>query len=882
MKKLLAILLLLCCSSMLSAQSNADETKAVLAFVQKAMNFNKVVPQEKVYMHFDNTGYFEDETIWFKAYVTRTDNQRPTDLSKVLYVELLNPSGDVVKLQKWPIDNKGMAVGDMKLDTLLGTGFYEVRAYTRYMTNWGVNACFSRVFPIFKAPKYEGEYSDLTISNVLYKDRNPNNRSLTDSVYATALADGIHSTDVNKTISVRFYPEGGDMIVGKRNRVAVLAVDDNGNPYSADAQVVNADGTQVAQFHTDSLGRGLFAVTPDGGALTLKMNNIKGKQQSFALPAAKQNGCALTINTVDEMPLVTIQSTDAVCGRLLGYVIMHNGNVIHCDTVVAAPLVEVELDRARLGEGVNQFTLFDTHGRIMAERLFFVCPKQNDADSIRIANKTQRLKPCGEIELELTAQPNASISFSAIDAATMNNGKQGNMKTWMLLSSEVKGFISNVDYYFEADDEAHRKSADLLMLIQGWRRYDWSLMTGLTAFEKPQPIEDKFYINGQLKQFSKRNGVTGVSLEAFLFNERGQSLTGTTTTDADGNYAFELPFLDGEWQMQLFTRLNDKRKSYLVGVDRQFSPSGRYISPSEACAILPQAPNLMLRNLNSNDEEFIPITRKNHVLQNVVVKGKQRYFTNDNFRYKDEGYGRRFATLFYDIDKELDNLRDNGEKDPTIFELLCRKNALFNNPECKDLPTPPTDAIDGMWKGHLSYSHRPIKWIVDNGNTQHVMVVDSASSPVIKRILNSAEVSIVDDHDKFDAVTSEAGAAGDDFFPMWADEVKSAYIVPGSPEETDMAVRIYLYMHRRFSTESQKGIRRTYFQGFNTPSTFQMENYAVIPPMEDYRRTIYWNPSVTTDASGKATVRFYNNSTCQDMYISAEGMDADGRMMVNE
>ena len=146
------------------AQRLDEEGTRVLSYIQKAMNFNRTTPQEKVYLHFDNTGYFENETMWWKAYVTRTDKRKATDLSKVLYVELLNPSGDVLKTTKWPIDSLGQANGDMKLDTLFGSGFYEVRAYTRYMTNWGVNACFSRVFPIFKAPKQEGDYHDLTIN----------------------------------------------------------------------------------------------------------------------------------------------------------------------------------------------------------------------------------------------------------------------------------------------------------------------------------------------------------------------------------------------------------------------------------------------------------------------------------------------------------------------------------------------------------------------------------------------------------------------------------------------------------------------------------------------------------------------------------------------
>ena len=144
MHRLLHILLLLFLALPIHAQS--EETNRILSYIQKAMNFNSVVPQEKVYLHFDNTGYFENETMWFKAYVTRTDNGHLSDLSKVLYVELLNPTGDVLQTLKYPIDSLGQSHGEMKLDTILGSGLYEVRAYTRYMTNWGTNAVFSRVF----------------------------------------------------------------------------------------------------------------------------------------------------------------------------------------------------------------------------------------------------------------------------------------------------------------------------------------------------------------------------------------------------------------------------------------------------------------------------------------------------------------------------------------------------------------------------------------------------------------------------------------------------------------------------------------------------------------------------------------------------------------
>ncbi|MCR5043362.1 MAG: hypothetical protein K6A93_04390 [Bacteroidaceae bacterium] len=874
MKRWLYILFLVLLALPLHAQS--EETTRILSYIQKAMNFNKVVPQEKVYLHFDNMGYFENETLWFKAYVTRTDTGHPSDLSKVLYVELLNPSGDIVKTCKYPVDSLGVSHGDIRLDSLLTSGYYEVRAYTRYMTNWGTNAVFSRVFPVFKKPAKEGDYSDLTIRTMLYYARDPNNRVSDDSLYQKAIDDGIYTRDLLKTISVKFYPEGGDLIAGKKCRVAMLAVDDNGHPHEGEGFVMNEKGDVLASVQTDTLGRGVFELVPDTGKLTFQMRNLKKSTrrsvQYFPLPEAKRDGCTLSVDAVSEQMLATLQCSDGICGNLLGYVIMHNGNIFRCDTLTAAPIIEIELDRQAMPEGVNQMTVFDSRGAIMAERLFFLCPKPDKSDSIQVTTITQRLKPCGKVELELQTKPNSNLSFSAIDAKTMTNGKQGNMKTWMLLSSEVRGYIRNVDYYFEADDEAHRRNADLLMLTQGWRRYDWRLMSERYTFRKAQPIEDQFYLNGQLKAYRKHNPVSNVHLYAILYNEKGQSLIGNARTDNEGNYAFKLPFVTDEWKMCIYTTRDGKKKgmekkeklkTYYVGIDRQFSPEARYLTPEEREILHPLKPNAFVKKLGEElgeEDEFIPITEKDHVLQNVTVKAKRRYFTNDDWHYKNEAWGRQYATLHYDIDKELDKILDRGGPEPTIFEFLAKNNMMFNNPECIDLPKvmlPPGPVRSlSMGSGHMAYGGRPIVWIVDNRDRGETFSDGSSGY-------------------------SDTGTAFFvQFFPMFMSDIKSLYIVPSSPSGTE--VIIYIYTHVRYSTESNKGLRHTYFQGFNQASTFKTEDYSVIPPMADFRRTIWWQPDITTDAEGKAKVEFFNNSTCEEMYISVEGMTQDGKILINE
>ena len=53
--------------------------------------------QEKIYVHTDNSAYFVGDTLWYKAYVVRADDLSPTDMSKLLYVELLTPDGYLVE-----------------------------------------------------------------------------------------------------------------------------------------------------------------------------------------------------------------------------------------------------------------------------------------------------------------------------------------------------------------------------------------------------------------------------------------------------------------------------------------------------------------------------------------------------------------------------------------------------------------------------------------------------------------------------------------------------------------------------------------------------------------------------------------------------------------
>ena len=862
--------------------SDTSHVSQMIDYLQKAMRFNLYTPQEKVYLHFDNTGYFKGEYIRFKAYVTRCDTERKTDLSHVLYVELVNPSGDVVERRKLKIVD-GEADGDIKVDSIQTTGFYEVRAYTRYMTNWGSHACFSRVFPIFKSPKREGDYSRLELDKISYQKRLPNTRKDEDSVIVDTYTHAM---------TMRFYPEGGDMVEGLESRVAFTVSDEEGGRMQRTGYVEDDRKVRQCDIRTDSLGRGIFSITPQAGRKYFAVvPDHKSKERRYELPAARHEGTVLSFDMLGEIDITaTIASSPGIQGRLIGYAVMHNGTIFECDTLTAANTHTLKFNRFVLPEGVNQLTVFDSSGSILAERLFFICPVAKEQDSIRITSRTTRLTPCCKVSFNIQSEPNASISFSAIDAATINNGWEGNMKTWTLLASEVRGYIAHPEYYFEADDDRHRRDADLLMMIQGWRRYDFRLMAGLTDFEKRQPIEDKLYLFGQIKSKRKKYSPDDVEITATMYNKKGEVIDGTLKTDSVGKYNYIVPDVEGEWTLFMRSKKDDVERDYYIGIDRHFSPDKRYIYPDEARIQQIRQPNFIpsAQNAVMDDEEPVSITQRNHLLPTVKVKTR-RILGDLRVNWYDEENAQTHSVLRYDCDEDADMYGDLGNDIPSFFEWLSKRNSYFQfekeDYDAENMANWVVGEMDDdgnrvssislsgkrMFEDRTTYNERPIIWIVDNTFWGITGLPNRAKE----------HINIIDSNNKTDDIS----------LPDMLDVAKSIYI---SEDLSSMKtylwaenlqgynpVIFYVYQHPLFGFK-QKGLRRTHFDGFNVPTAFEMEDYSVMPPAEDFRRTLYWEPNIKTNNRGRATVEFYNNSSCTSMFISAEGITENGKFIINE
>ena len=75
------------------------------------------------------------------------------------------------------------------------------------------------------------------------------------------------------------------------------------------------------------------------------------------------------------------------------------------------------------------------------------------------------------------------------------------MLTDLLLMSEIKGYVNNPQYYFESRDDTRRKAIDLLLRVQGWRRYSWKQMTGIESLDLKYGPEQGIETRGQVVSF---------------------------------------------------------------------------------------------------------------------------------------------------------------------------------------------------------------------------------------------------------------------------------------------------------------------------------------------------------------------------------------------
>ena len=853
----------------------ADPLSRLIAYAAHIDLFHDKCPQEKVYLHLDNTAYFQGETIWYAATLTggKMNAKAP---SKVLYVELLSPTGVVLQQQKLKvtdgrchgsfslIDNAVAAAVDLRGAVGYPSGYYQIRAYTRAMLNFDEAGIYSRVIPVYKAPEHEGDYADPVMRQ--YKGKEPNRPEPKKS-------------EKGKQLNISFYPEGGHLIKGVTCRVAFKAADQHGHGVEIKELKYGDDKRLPITAMHDGMGSFTLRVDEKSARQSVSVR-WKGKNYTYRLPEVEDEGCSVRLKSEANGWLqATVSARKLGADSLLAYTITHEGEVCAFDTLhlatpsAADPVIyeQLRIPSRRLPTGVCQFTLYGSTGNVYAQRLFFA---DNGIPTVPVEVTTANddIHPFDSVALYLQTASNTPATFSLAirDAADYGTAYRDDIRTYMLLSSELKGLIENPGWYFSSpgkdateDMQFRREALDYLMMVQGWTRHNWRQMAGLEPFKVQHYTEEQLVVDGWAFSRILEKPLANTRVGIRLSEPDGElHQEAIVTTDSMGYWSVGVGDFEGEWNLYLETRqpgdVGEKRTTR-IRLERSSAPAVLAYEPLDT--YLPHYAwdsDKLLTVVDAKDSEYALPTDA-HLLNEVEVIGHRRYIDYCTFRA-------------FDAEKDAELLIDGGNYTYKVVDYLRAKGY--------DVELPGGDLVtENVGCGRENYydvlvTMAPIKnhrtlWYVRDGRWNKT---SPASTPGYDLDLEDVKSVIVYDSPN----NYETHPAVRELFTP-AQIVDFSKAKNGCPAGLYI-VEIELNPASRRHNYTDKNSRATTFAGYSKPVEFYAPTYPDGPVQgdKDYRRTIYWNPEVMTDSTGRATVGFYNNGYSQCIVISAEGLTNEG------
>lgn len=841
-------------------ETSEDHTQDLMRFAGNIHQFNSIYPQEKVYLQFDNTSYYSGETIWFKAFVVNASLMKHAP-SKVLYVDLISPTGVLLNQQKLKIV-AGQADGSFPLtDAATGqarekrgeinypSGFYEVRAYTSYMQNFSEDIIFSRVFAVYDKPQKEGNY---------YGESPTINTRKPDTWVPRP------KTEKLRTINCAFYPEGGHLIIGKPCRVAFKVTDESGLGIDAEGTLDNSDIT----FSTIHDGMGWFTFTPSNRRSSVTIT-VDRKSHSFSLPQTETEGCSLSADLCDTDSLhLRIDYTQGLSGIRLGMTMTCRGELIGFDTFDTedGPITKT-ISMKSLPEGVCRINIFDSDGNIYASRSVYHNNELFKTPVLEVIPDKERYEPFEKVALKFSLIDKNGNPFrdrfclSVRDVRGLGNTLADDLRTSMLLSSDLKGFIENPSWYFDSDAPERKLALDLLMLVQGWERYDWLTMTGQKDFSETHRLEESLTMNGWIINSSGKKKMEGIEVTATLVpQDKTQTETYTYITDSTGYFGFDI---GTEFYDKARFTIAAHAKKRLVGpaarikFDRSLLPSIRAYLPQE----------LVFRSLNGmskepgrkeegeNDNDDLPMlinTDLGVLLPDVDIDEQRMYVDYWTFNA-------------FDVVKDVEIEMDQGEYSTDLLGYLSEKGywVYIQEPDCVMINGFPSFFYIHDENRYLNMGiyEVPHFLALDTKDIKSILVYD----PPIYRIdtYTLAPLWV----DKTGASPSDHLGPGTDVFRVLYERIYMADVL--IKERRDISTRDEIFNINK---------RTTTVEGYSRQYSFYSPDYPDGPVIGDvdYRRTLYWNPNVITDENGSAQVEFYNNSITRHFNISAAGITASG------
>jgi hypothetical protein len=421
--------------------------------------FSKKNLQEKIYTHTDKDLYVTGEIVWFKLYNVSAGSNKPLDLSKIAYAEIIDKDQKPVLQAKISLD-KGSGSGSFQLPVSLPSGIYQIRAYTNWMKNYD--------------PEYFFEKS-LTIVNALTK---PEKLAVLN----------------NAGYDIQFFPEGGNLVEGLKSKVAFRATDSNGTGIELTGAVIDENADTLARFKSLKYGIGNFSLTPASGKTYRAVIKVAGQAGIIKqLPEVDKAGYVMFLSETQDSKLqLSVQSSEPSAEQLFLLVHTRQETKISQKIALTQGRAEMIVDKDKLGDGISHLTVFNAAGRPVCERLYFKKPEGKLL--INVVPDQQQYSSRKKVTLNLEYGQLTDADASIAVYANSGDADPSDISSYLWLKSDLKGNVEDPGYYLRNNDVQSRQATDNLMLTHGWRRFVWNdILTG-----KPLPGEFLPEIEGNI------------------------------------------------------------------------------------------------------------------------------------------------------------------------------------------------------------------------------------------------------------------------------------------------------------------------------------------------------------------------------------------------
>lgn len=644
---------------------------------------------------------------------------------------------------------------------------------------------------------------------------------------------------VFETADVQFFPEGGELISGVRSKVAFKAINTDGKSINVTGSVVDNAGTEVAAFTSQHAGMGIFALLPENDK-TYKAIVIlpDGSKNTYDLPNIRSGGINLSVNNRDPDNLdIKIATNEAYFKQYQNkgyYIVAQSGGTIYYTGLAALQslVYKGSVPKSKFPTGILQVTLMAANGEPLSERLVFI--QHNDTlnlslNTVQTAYKAKQKVTMTVSSKNKTLPVQGTFSVAVIDETKIpfDENAETTILSSLLLTSDLRGYIEQPNYYFNHPDDEKLANLDILMLTQGYHRFSY---TDILAGKYPPATflpEKGIVVSGMLRTIS------GLPVYRGIINlkipDRHISVNGMT--DADGRFSFSNVSIFDSTKVILSARSNAKNSNLMIVTDGQpFQPVTKKIYDPNAISNIDSTLDVYLQNSKKQLESL-------HVLKEVVIKSTK--------------------IVSHESYSALSGLSVMTDQTITAEQL---KFCSFDIMSCIE------GRAFGLWhmdnnfyikKAYNAGDKRPVQFFVNGLSVDYPYLVSMDTKDI-----ESMEIYLTDG---VSGINNRYGTNG-----IVSITTKSGSFTPKEdnnnlPAETVQSSTVNIM---------PKGFYRA--RMFYTPKYDIQQN--AMEQGADLRSTIYWNPDIITDKNGNTSFDFYNADGKGIYRAVIEGIDSDGNI----